>query len=199
MSTVEIILWSLFLLAALVTLGIMLFGAYRIVRQRLSGDYRASQEAKILVEQGRSYLEQGDFDQAVLIYEQAMALDPNNAQAHSMCGLARAWQGDHRAAIADYNRALDLDPCQAATYMERGWAYQRLGDMEMALTDLDRAVTLNPDDPIIRLSRLKLHQALGNIETALADLEHVMETSPELAEKESTKTLLAELQEFCDQ
>jgi tetratricopeptide (TPR) repeat protein len=195
MTTAEIILWSLFLLIAVVCLGLVLVGMYRAIYRCLSGDYRASQQARTLVEQGRFHLRKGDFEQAISICKRAMMLDPSSAQACSMCGLARARQGDHSAAVADYDRALDLNPADAATHLNRGLAHQQLGNTKMALADFDEAAVLTPDDPIIRLSRLKLHQELGDTETALADLKHIMEVSPELAEKELTKALLSELQE----
>lgn len=195
MSIIETVWRSLFLLLMLSALGLGLAVVYRTIRQPVSGDRAASQQVKALVEQGRSYLRKGKLAQAISTCEAAMELDPNNAQVYLMCGLARAGQGDHHAALADYNRAIELDPGDAGIYVNRGMAHQKLGNMELALADFDQAVTLNPDDSIVRLSRLKLLQSLGNIEKALADLKHVMKTSPELAERESTKTLLAELQE----
>ena len=63
------------------------------------------------------------------------------------------------------------------------------------MADFDEAIMLEPDDPIKRLLRLMLYKELGEMELALADLNHVIETSPEIASRESTKRMIIELQE----
>ncbi len=63
-----------------------------------------------LVKLGVCYLETGQLPQAVKALGQAVAVEPDNAQAHYLLGSAAGSSGDLDRAAACYRRALELDP-----------------------------------------------------------------------------------------
>ena len=87
---------------------------------------------------------QGDLAGALADYDQAIALNPQDATAYNNRGIARADQGDLAGALADYDQAIALNPQDATAYNNRGNARQAQGDLAGALADYDQAIALNP-------------------------------------------------------
>src|SRR5689334_11763976 len=63
-----------------------------------------------------------DLDAAIVEYTQALALQPDSADAYQGRGLAYYGQGDVDRAIADFTQALALRPDAATIYNNRGLA-----------------------------------------------------------------------------
>ena len=57
-----------------------------------------------------AYRERGDLPRAIALYETALTLDENYAQAHSNVGSALAASGKPERAIEHYRRAIEIDP-----------------------------------------------------------------------------------------
>lgn len=57
---------------------------------------------------------QGKIDEAALIYEEALQLNPGDAKAHYVIGLDQANQGRHQEAIESFRKALQIKPNYAA-------------------------------------------------------------------------------------
>jgi len=97
------------------------------------------------IRQGLVYAEQGDYDQAIAHYDQAIALDPDYVEAYLYRGLAYRKRGEYDHAIADYSKAIELVPDNAEAYYDRGCAYLGLGNYEQVMADFSKAVELNPN------------------------------------------------------
>ena len=91
----------------------------------------------------------GDFDQALLNLNQAIALDADNAQAYYCRGNVRGSLGDYTGALGDFGRTIALDPGHARAYLSRGATMIELGSYVRARDDLTRALALT-DDPALR-------------------------------------------------
>jgi len=74
----------------------------------------------------------------------AVALDGNNAFAHSCLSFALFARGDHRGALAEADRALSLSPNLAAGYFQRGTALIYSGRPQDGLKDLRTSLKLEP-------------------------------------------------------
>ena len=105
----------------------------------------ASSQAIEYYNRGNAYLSEGDLDRAIADYDQAIALDPEDAKAYFHRGLAYARKGDLDRAIADYDQAIVLDPQYADAYFNRGVDYADKGDFDRAIADLERALELGLD------------------------------------------------------
>ena len=96
---------------------------------------------------GRAYRggELYDFDEAIWLFTQTLAIRPTSAEAYINRGLSyldRGREGDSDEAIADLTRALAIDFQNAAAYRGRAAAYQErndIGDAERADADLGQA------------------------------------------------------------
>ena len=90
--------------------------------------------------------QQGDLETAIAYGQQAIAMAPNQAQAHYHLGLAFQEQGDQDAAITCYRKALDLDPNDGKVYFDLGRLYQSQDELEIAATVYREGLTqTNPN------------------------------------------------------
>ena len=78
---------------------------------------------------GLAYRAKGDLDRAIGDYDQAIRLEPDNADAHNGRGVAWADKGDYAQAVRDYDRALQINPNH-----ERAAVYKALAEKELAKT-----------------------------------------------------------------
>ncbi len=94
---------------------------------------------------GIAYASINDYDSAIGDFNQAIALDPDDAAAYNSRGLAYASIGDYEHAIEDFDQSIALDPDDADSYSNRGLAYLSKGDYNQAITDFSQSITLDPD------------------------------------------------------
>ncbi|MEZ4662046.1 MAG: tetratricopeptide repeat protein [Caldilineaceae bacterium] len=93
---------------------------------------------------GHSPQRPGELDAAIADYDQAIALNPEDATAYNNRSIARRdLPGELDAAIADYDQAIALNPQYATAYNNRGNACDQ-GELDAAIADYDQAIALNP-------------------------------------------------------
>jgi tetratricopeptide (TPR) repeat protein/predicted Ser/Thr protein kinase len=83
------------------------------------------------------------FDEGIAALKEAIALDPENGQAHQ--GLARAYwigKGDFEAAVPEFERSIELNPEAGYSYLQLGLLLAWLGDYDRAAEVCRRAVDL---------------------------------------------------------
>src|SRR5208337_2268551 len=78
---------------------------------------------RYFLERGGAYLAGHDWDRAIDIYNQAIALYPKEVDFFKDRGEAHLENRDYDAAIKDYDAAISLDPHYAEHYYNRGQAY----------------------------------------------------------------------------
>ena len=76
-------------------------------------------------------------------FNEAIRLNPNDAEAYNGRGVVRYDQGDVEGAIADFNKAIRLNPSYAEAYNNRGNARFDQGDIQGAVADYNEAMRLN--------------------------------------------------------
>ncbi len=126
-------------------------------------------------------------DRAILLFEQAVELDPGYALAWAALAAAYGMKGQFQglpelvAKAADKgHRALELDPRLPEAHQWLGSAYQALGEADKASEYLAEAIRLDPTNNVshLLLSRvLWLHQ--GRIDDAIQSAEQALRLNPE--------------------
>jgi len=114
-------------------------------------------KASALHQKGRGLYNIGLFAQALELYDQALALDPDNEQIwYDKGNVFRNWErlrevGEdvrprHQEAIACYQRAVAIDPNYADAWGNMGVSYGQLGQHEKALKCFEHALQIHPQD-----------------------------------------------------
>jgi tetratricopeptide (TPR) repeat protein len=132
------------------------------------------------LQKGYEYLDkQKDNDMAIAAFSQAIALNPQYAEAYNNRGVAYVYKGRYDLASADYERAISIKPQYAQAYYNRGVIEGRKGQYNMAINDYDRAIALNPRYARAYYNRALAHYRTGHNDKAIADLSHVIALSPQ--------------------
>ena len=128
---------------------------------------------------GTHYNEKGLYDQGIADFNQAVALNPNYAQAYGNRGHAYYEKGQNDQAIADETRAISFNPPGVArAYVSRGLAYQAKGLNDQAIADYTQSIALTPDYSAAYLDRGAAYDAKGLPDLAIADFTQAIALDP---------------------
>ena len=141
-----------------------------------------SKSADEFFEQGRLKEKQGDPEEALKNYAEAIRLKPDFPNAYYGRGVAKYNLGDKQGAIADYNEAIRLKPDYAEAYNNRGNAKYDLGDKQGAIADYSSAIRLKPDYATAYYNRGIAKSDLGDKQGAIADYNEAIRLKPDYAE-----------------
>ena len=128
--------------------------------------------------------ERKDYQGALADYNQAIKLNPDDADAYNNRGLIKHENlPDYQGALADYNQAIKLKSNDATFYNNRGLLnHEKLQDYRGALADYDQAIKLNPNDADTYNNRgLLKHERLQDDRGALADYNQAIKLKPNYA------------------
>lgn len=68
------------------------------------------QQIDDLIDRGKKFLEDGEFDNALRCFEQALLLNPNDPELWNFKGAALRSMGRYEEALECFNKSLELDP-----------------------------------------------------------------------------------------
>jgi tetratricopeptide (TPR) repeat protein len=121
------------------------FGAVISRDPRFAPAYTGLADAYLLVREFDAMPDAQAYGQAEAAAKAALAIDPNNAEAHRALGfIAYWWKLDNKAAGAAFQRALSLDPKSAQTRFWYGNVLVDNGEFAAGLEQLDHARLLDP-------------------------------------------------------
>ena len=126
--------------------------------------------------------QRGHTQQAIDLFDQALAIDPTNAAAWSNRGNALLALKRHSEALASYDRALAINPGHADALHNRGLTLHNLDRTAEALKSYDRALAIRPDYPQAHNHRGIALCRLGRQSEALKAFRHAITLQPEVAE-----------------
>jgi predicted O-linked N-acetylglucosamine transferase (SPINDLY family) len=116
--------------------------------------------------QGDKYFDEGKLEDAEASYHQAIAINPNYAEAYNNLGNVLREQGFHQKAEHSLKQAILIKPKLANAYCNLGSLLLERGKLDEAIENFNKALELKPDVEIIyRDLSYALFQA-GQHETA---------------------------------
>ncbi len=109
----------------------------------------------------------------------AVALDNNDAEAHTVLSALCLFTEQHEQAITECRRAIELNPNFAEAHARLANALACSGRTEDALAELNMAIRLNPHHPPNYLMMLgRTYFVQGDYQTAIAPLERAVNVGP---------------------
>jgi tetratricopeptide (TPR) repeat protein len=133
--------------------------------EAVSGNPRA------LVRKAGRLVKKGDLDGAKAIYDEAIRLDPEYAEAYLQRGRIHLVTGEPKSAESDFSRVIDLDPEAAEAYYLRSRVRRASGQLERAREDLSVYIEAVPGNPKALIERAQASYFLGDYDSALRDLD----------------------------
>jgi tetratricopeptide (TPR) repeat protein len=95
---------------------------------------------------GSALGQQGQMDQAMILFQNALKNNPNDARAHSNLGIALFQRGQISQAMAQFSLAIQLDPNLAEAHFNLGSAFLNQGKLDKAIVQFQDAVHLTPNN-----------------------------------------------------
>jgi Flp pilus assembly protein TadD len=124
----------------------------------------------------------GKLNEAILHYEQAIALRPNFAQAQNNLGNVLQELGRRDEAILHYERALAADADYAEAHMNLGNVLAAVGRYDDAMRHFETALALKPFYADAQMNLGNLLQILNRDEDAIDRYEKALSLKPDSAE-----------------
>ncbi|EJN15280.1 tetratricopeptide repeat protein [Bradyrhizobium sp. YR681] len=120
----------------------------------------------------------GETAAALAEFNQAVELDPYNAQA--LYGRAQIYQGNsqHDLAIADFSAANGLNPQKVEPLLGRASSYLAVGKVKEAAADLDEASEADPHNAQVWTARGQVYERLGDKAKAAASYNKAVSLRP---------------------
>lgn len=106
------------------------------------GSSSAKQTATDSLQAGAVQIMKGNYQKAIAIFDQAIAMNPKNSALYTNRGVARMGLNHSQGAVQDFDQSIALQPTSVA-YHNRARANLRLRDRSKALADCTQAITLN--------------------------------------------------------
>ncbi len=117
--------------------------------------------------------QRGEYEEAILNYNEVIGRAPNDATAYYNRGLANKELQRYEPAISDFNESIRIDPNNAYSYHHRGLANNGLKQYEAAINDFDMAISLPPNPKLNDVYtyhwRGNVNYILGRYEAAIDD------------------------------
>lgn len=134
--------------------------------------------ASTLVAQGFRHHQAGRLAQAEQLYRQAIARDPNQADAHHFMGILANQAGKTDIAVHLIQKAVSLNPNLTAAHFNLGVALEKINQPDAAAASYTRAVSLDNThgDALLHLGRLEINR--GQWENAARCFERLSTLSP---------------------
>ncbi|WP_422928855.1 tetratricopeptide repeat protein [Singulisphaera sp. PoT] len=122
-----------------------------------------------------------NFGEAVISFEKAIEIDPNNASPWVSKGDALAGLGRHEDAILCFDKAIEIDPNDDSAWASKGDALAGLGRREDAILCFDKAIEIDPNYAFPWSGKGRALADLGRREDAILCFDKAIELGPNYA------------------
>lgn len=131
---------------------------------------------------GKNYIKQKKYREAIDEFNRAIRLSPDSAVAYHGRGVAHQNNGDLNQAIDDFGKVIEINPQQpplfypeypylASAYHYRGNAYLQKSEFDLAIADFNRALELQPNSVEDYYARGKAHSSKKQTDLASKDFD----------------------------
>ncbi|MEK7487573.1 MAG: tetratricopeptide repeat protein [Planctomycetota bacterium] len=146
------------------------------LQEKISNDLKTELE---YLQRGKSKEEQGDFEEAIADFTEAIRLNSNSAEAYNFRGFSKSFRQDLEGAIVDFNEAIRLNPLYAEAFHNRGSTKQDKQDLTGAIVDFNEAIRLNPQLSESYNNRGAAKYSTEDFTGAIADYTEAIRLNPQ--------------------
>lgn len=137
--------------------------------------------------QARSCCQQGRLADGIALARRALAVDPGQARAHVLIGMAQAQLGSASEALASFERAIACNPGSADAHGNHGDALAQLGRLTEAVASYRRALECDPRSTASWCNLAAAEIELGRHGDALGSYDRALALDPTLVEAQFSR------------
>ncbi len=119
-----------------------------------------------------------DEQQKLADFNQAILINPENADALRTRGLWHLQNDNHEEAVADFTELLKINPDDLIANNALAEAFTNLQKFDEALAHLNKAIEASPDAAPMYTLRARVHAMKDDLKSAEADLNKALELEP---------------------
>jgi tetratricopeptide (TPR) repeat protein len=134
------------------------------------------------LQNGLSFEEQGNYEEAFKYYSIGIKLDPNNTEFYTNRGGLLVDLGKYKDALIDLNRSIEIDPNNSRAYNNRATVRVILGDKKSGILDLSTAIKIDPNYARAYFNRGIFLTDMGNTQEALSDFSQAIKLNIDYSE-----------------
>jgi len=149
-----------------------------------------------LYQDGIEKANQKDFEGAIALFNEAIALNSDWADPYYQRGLAYFDSGKIHPAISDYSQALERDRYHSQAYYARALARISLKNLPGTLEDINWVIQLKPDFAAAYQLRGTVERKRGNLQSAIANFKQAAHLYLDQKDKENASRCLALMQQL---
>lgn len=131
-------------------------------------------QSELWIKKGNEFSARGNFSEAVLAYQKAIELEPDNVLGWGNLGVVQEKLGQDKIAEVSLRRAIALEPDYSLAQYNLGMLYVKMDKMSKAIQYLEKAVKLNPDNPTYALHHGIAAQRLGKTHDEISSFEKLI-------------------------
>jgi tetratricopeptide (TPR) repeat protein len=131
-----------------------------------------------VVDQAIKYGKIGNYNEAILRFNKALKLSPDNAGLYYNRGIAYSAAGNYDLAVADFTRFIELEPKEASAYKLRATAYTGIRNYEAVISDCTKAIQLDPNDAKVFETRAYAYYKKEDYDKAILDYTRSIQINP---------------------
>ncbi len=131
-----------------------------------------------MVERGNVFYNQENYKEAVMAYNKAIELNPNDYIAYNNKGNALDRMEEYEEAIVAYNKSIELNPTYPAAYYNKGAALSTMGEYKEAVILYNKTIELYPGDAVGHNIRGNALDSLGEYKEAVLAYNKAIQLNP---------------------
>jgi tetratricopeptide (TPR) repeat protein len=139
-------------------------------------------KALALYDQGLKLYYQRQFPESLVLFNQALKIDPQCYEALNAKGATLAFQGHYEQGLALIQQALVLNPLFVYGHFNQGLANELAGRWDPAITAYQKALQLDDRDTWSYYGIASIYGRLGNIDEVLQYLGQAISLDPDVRE-----------------
>lgn len=152
------------------------------VRKKPAPSREEDSRVSLYIEEGLRHADEGNWAEALKSYSQAIALSPQNADAHVYIGDAYMSAGKYEEAFAAYKEAIRVAPRSAEAHYSLGAAYNDMAMYGTAFKPFVQAIRLDPTYAEAYHGIGYAYLKLENFKDALGYLRQAIRLKPDYPE-----------------
>ena len=139
-------------------------------------------DAEIMFNQANGYFVNGEYKEAITIYDNILEIAPNNISTLKMKGISQSNLEDHTKSLKQFFKVLQYRPNDVISLTGMGVGFGNLGEYQESMTYFEKALKENPDSIVINNYK-------EFIEKVIEKYPYTPTEKPEMPEKEDITTI----------